>query len=89
MYKKKMIFRKLVSPSFLSRTSYRFFSSISDDIPTLTEDQIAIQKLALDFAQQKLQPNSAEWDEKHYFPVDIIKEAAQYGFGAIICVPLL
>ena len=49
----------------------------------MTEEQLSIQKLALDFAKQKLEPNAIQWDRKHYFPIDIVKEAANYGFGGI------
>jgi len=53
------------------------------DSSSLTEEQLSIQKLALDFAKQKLEPHSIEWDRKHYFPIDVVKEAANYGFGGI------
>src|SRR3546814_1989977 len=31
----------------------------------------------------RITPNAAEWDEKHIFPRDVIKEAADLGFAAI------
>ncbi|HSF12448.1 MAG TPA: acyl-CoA dehydrogenase family protein, partial [Erythrobacter sp.] len=49
----------------------------------LTEDQLAIQEMAQRFTADRITPFAAEWDEKHIFPKDIIKESAQLGFGAI------
>ena len=70
----------MVIPDFFFLFHFNFFFS---DSTSLTEDQLSIQKLAFDFAKQKLEPNSIEWDRKHHFPIDIVKEAAQYGFGGI------
>jgi alkylation response protein AidB-like acyl-CoA dehydrogenase len=44
----------------------------------LSDDQIAIRDMALAFA-----PHSLEWDEKRHFPMDVIREAAALGMGAI------
>ena len=49
----------------------------------LTDDQREIQELARRFTADRLTPNAAEWDEKHIFPRDVIKEAAELGFAAI------
>ena len=49
----------------------------------LTEDQLAIREVAQRFTADRITPNAAEWDEKHIFPRDIIKESAELGFGAI------
>ena len=49
----------------------------------LTDDQREIQELARRFTADRLTPNAAEWDEKHIFPRDVIKEAADLGFAAI------
>jgi alkylation response protein AidB-like acyl-CoA dehydrogenase len=49
----------------------------------LTDDQIAIRDMARAFAAEKLAPNALEWDEKRHFPMDIIREAAALGMGAI------
>ena len=56
---------------------------INKDDPQLTEDQKAIQTMALDFANKNLVPNAAEWDKKHYFPLDVMRESAKLGFAAI------
>ena len=49
----------------------------------LTEDQRAIQEMAQRFTADAITPHAAEWDEKHHFPRDVVKAAAELGFGAI------
>ncbi|WP_168193661.1 MULTISPECIES: isobutyryl-CoA dehydrogenase [unclassified Caulobacter] len=49
----------------------------------LNEDQVAIQDAARAFAEGQLAPNSAAWDEKKHFPVDILRDAAGLGFAGI------
>ena len=49
----------------------------------LTEDQTVIRDLARRFTADAITPNAAEWDEKHLFPRDTIKAAAQLGFASI------
>ena len=49
----------------------------------LTEDQLAIQEMAQRFTADAITPHAAEWDEKHHFPRDVVKAAAELGFGAI------
>src|SRR6056297_915646 len=49
----------------------------------VTDDQIAIRETARRFTADRITPNAAEWDEKHIFPRDIIKESAELGFAAI------
>ena len=49
----------------------------------LSEAQLAIQEVAQSFAREELAPFSAEWDEKHHFPVDTLRRAAELGFGGI------
>ncbi len=50
---------------------------------SLTEEQTAIQNLALDFAKEKLAPGAAQWDQDCHFPVDVIRETAPLGMAAI------
>jgi len=50
---------------------------------SLTEDQLAIQEMAQRFTADNITPHAAEWDEKHIFPIDTIKQTAELGFGAI------
>jgi alkylation response protein AidB-like acyl-CoA dehydrogenase len=49
----------------------------------LTDDQRAIQEAARRFTADRITPFAAEWDEKHIFPRDTIKAAAELGFAAI------
>jgi acyl-CoA dehydrogenase len=50
---------------------------------SLTDDQLAIQEMAQKFTADAITPHAAEWDEKHIFPRNTIKAAAELGFGAI------
>lgn len=49
----------------------------------LTDDQREIQELARRFTADRITPFAAEWDEKHIFPRETIKAAAELGFAAI------
>ena len=49
----------------------------------LTEDQLAIQEMAQRFTADNITPHAGEWDEKHIFPRDVIRQSAELGFGAI------
>src|SRR3546814_1899410 len=49
----------------------------------LTDDQRAIQDMARKFTADAITPHAAEWDEKHIFPLDTIRAAAEIGFGGI------
>ncbi|PVX30362.1 acyl-CoA dehydrogenase family protein [Sphingomonas pokkalii] len=49
----------------------------------LTDDQRQIQAMAQKFTADAITRQAAEWDEKHIFPRDTIKAAAELGFAAI------
>ncbi len=49
----------------------------------LNDEQRQIQELAQQFTADALTPFAGEWDEKHIFPRDTIRQAAELGFGAI------
>src|SRR5436853_7097706 len=49
----------------------------------LTDEQRQIQEMAQQFTAGAITPHAAEWDEKHIFPRDTIREAAELGFGSI------
>ena len=51
----------------------------------LTEEQLAIQEMAQRFTADSITPFAAEWDEKHHFPTDVLREAAELGMAAIYC----
>lgn len=50
---------------------------------TLTEDQLAFQRLAREFAEHEMAPFAREWDEQHIFPVSTLRKAAELGLAAI------
>lgn len=50
----------------------------------LSEEHIAFQNMAADFARDKLIPHAAQWDDESYFPVDILREAAKLGMAGLI-----
>ncbi|MCR9070343.1 MAG: acyl-CoA dehydrogenase family protein [Alphaproteobacteria bacterium] len=49
----------------------------------LSEEQRAIQDMARSFADERLAPNAAEWDQTGHFPVDVLKELADLGLASI------
>ncbi|MGS1015475.1 acyl-CoA dehydrogenase family protein [Allosphingosinicella humi] len=49
----------------------------------LTDEQRQIQEMARQFTADAITPHAAEWDEKHIFPRDTIRKAAELGFGSI------
>jgi butyryl-CoA dehydrogenase len=49
----------------------------------LSDDQIAFQNLAREFAAHEMLPYAKEWDEKHIFPVDTLRKAAELGLAAV------
>lgn len=52
---------------------------------SLNAEQLAIRDLALSFATQQIAPHAVRWDQGKFFPRDVIRNAAQLGFGGI-CV---
>ncbi|MBI1386425.1 MAG: acyl-CoA dehydrogenase [Rhizobiales bacterium] len=50
----------------------------------LSDDQRQMQEMALEFARERLAPNAADWDERAHFPVDVLREAAGLGMGAML-----
>ncbi len=46
----------------------------------LNEDQRAFADTAQQFADERLAPMAAEWDEKQVFPKDLLREAGELGF---------
>lgn len=49
----------------------------------LTDEQLQIQEMARAFTADAITPHAAEWDEKHIFPRETIKAAAELGFASI------
>jgi len=50
---------------------------------SLTEDQLAVQTTARDFAQSEVLPKAAEIDREHRHPVELVKRMAELGFLGI------
>ncbi len=50
---------------------------------SLSEDQLAFQRTARDFARERLLPNAGRWDEERHFPAEELREAAALGFAGI------
>ena len=46
----------------------------------LTEEQLLIQEMARKFSQERLLPNSAEWERKAAFPPGLFRELGELGF---------
>jgi acyl-CoA dehydrogenase len=46
----------------------------------LTEDQIALQDMAREFAEREMRPQAARYDQGHDFPEDVMKKAFEVGF---------
>jgi alkylation response protein AidB-like acyl-CoA dehydrogenase len=51
----------------------------------LDDDERVITETAAAFAAKRLAPHALEWDAKHQFPVDELREAAGLGMAAIYC----
>lgn len=51
----------------------------------LSEEQRAIQDMAADFTRNEIMPHAAHWDEDKIFPKDMMKQAAELGFGGMYC----
>ena len=52
---------------------------------TLSEEQLAFQDMARNFAQNEMAPHAAGWDENNIFPEETLRQAAALGFGGIYC----
>jgi alkylation response protein AidB-like acyl-CoA dehydrogenase len=49
----------------------------------LDDDERAITETVRDFADELLAPHALEWDERKYFPIDVIRKAGALGIGGI------
>lgn len=48
-----------------------------------SSEQIAIRDMARQFADDEIAPFAAEWDDKHFFPIDTFRKAAELGLAAL------
>src|ERR1700693_4436160 len=49
----------------------------------LSEEQLAFQATARDFARTEMMPRAPAWDEGSIFPVETLRRGAALGFGGI------
>lgn len=49
-----------------------------------SEEHLAFRDMAAEFARNKLAPYTQEWDEKSYFPIEVLKEAADLGMAGMV-----
>jgi len=47
---------------------------------SLTEEQLALQEMAREFAEKEMKPNAAQYDKGEEFPEDVMKKAFEVGF---------
>lgn len=47
----------------------------------VSEDQKSIVQMVRQFATESLAPHAAEWDETHYFPIEVLRQAGELGMG--------
>ncbi|OTF78759.1 isobutyryl-CoA dehydrogenase, mitochondrial-like protein [Euroglyphus maynei] len=66
-----------ITKRFIQSTSV---NTIIDPSFELTNDQIRLQEMAINFALNEFRPYMKEWDEKEYFPRDQMKKGAELGF---------
>src|SRR5690606_25458268 len=50
---------------------------------SFSEEQVAFQDAAREFARAEMMPHAREWDEKSFFPAETMRKAAELGFGGI------
>ncbi|MDO9356010.1 MAG: acyl-CoA dehydrogenase family protein, partial [Solirubrobacteraceae bacterium] len=49
----------------------------------LSDDQRDIQAMVRAFSDERIAPHAIEWDQTHHLPVDVLRDAAGLGLGAI------
>ncbi len=47
---------------------------------SLTEDQVALQDMAREFAEKEMRPKAAAYDQGHDFPEEVMRKAFEVGF---------
>jgi alkylation response protein AidB-like acyl-CoA dehydrogenase len=51
----------------------------------MDHDERVIAETAAAFAAKRLAPHTLDWDADKYFPVDVVREAAELGMAAMYC----
>lgn len=52
---------------------------------SLSAEQREILAMVRAFADARIAPHALDWDRDHHFPIDVFREAAELGLGAIYC----
>jgi len=65
--------------------SRRWVSTAVDGVCTfgLSDDTLAFRDAAKDFAMAEMLPHAEAWDRDETFPVDVMRQAAEMGFGGV------
>jgi short-chain 2-methylacyl-CoA dehydrogenase len=50
----------------------------------LSEEHEAFRKVVRAFADDRIAPHAAEWDEAHHFPVDVVREMGDLGLFGLV-----
>ena len=46
----------------------------------LSEDLLAMKEAAREFAQKEIADNADQWDEDHYFPIEVVRKMGELGY---------
>jgi alkylation response protein AidB-like acyl-CoA dehydrogenase len=57
---------------------------IDGTFPTLSEEHEAFRKVVRDFADREVAPHAAGWDERHEFPLDLVKKMGEMGLFGLV-----
>ena len=49
-----------------------------------TEEQLMVRDMARQFANEKLAPNAAQWDQERTFPAEAIREMGELGLMGMV-----
>lgn len=58
-------------------------SDVLDGVIGLQPEEAELYTTAVAFAQEKMAPHAARWDEEKIFPVDVLREAAGLGLATM------
>ncbi|GAM21421.1 hypothetical protein SAMD00019534_045960 [Acytostelium subglobosum LB1] len=87
LFRKGNSVNSLFSNSGVVGVTRGFMNIVPDPSIGLTDEQKEFQSMALTFAQEKMLPFAPKWDQDEFFPRDVMKEAAQLGFGGVYVDP--
>jgi len=68
--------------SYEETRTQRFNYSKEDDAMDfeLSDDLVAMKNSAREFAQKEIEPNADQWDEDHYFPIEVVRKMGELGY---------